>query len=539
MVKKDTFEEYSNFPIMEKLFEHVIPAIAGDQIASFADIIDNSIDAGAKNIYLVAKPSPDNGRKIGSYMIMDDGVGMDKETLIESHRWCTDTPHAAGDLGKFGVGGSTACFSLAKRKTTYTKKSNGKLLKAVTDVDWYKNPKQKAKGVRVFPCTPEEEKKFSEACGVQGTIINLENLRLESAAYTNPNHLNTRLIKEYSVTFGRLLNHHNLFIGKSFKEAKKVEPRDPFYNDNSSALLYNRKVDYELATRCCDTGEPVVKKFNIEYKILNHQIVGALNREDSSYDAAGIWLYRKDRLIGRAIRDKRLYSFNTALRSVRIVINIGNDMDSEIQVSATKNRFQPTQAFVDEVLPDVKILRLEANKLIKTNTDTEDLANLHISHKNMEDKLAKAANILNLPKTEEGVRYRNAHGDSQGTVEPTGTGEKRVKKSKSEVVENNKRNAIVPKFEIVSLGNRFEPGSAFEYDWDGESMVILINQDHPWTNQKYINGTAEVQKVLQELWSSECIAEFNTMGVNNDEDYKVVKHARHNTSKHLITINSL
>lgn len=526
---KNIYEEHNNFPVMKKLFDVVIPAIAGDQVASFADIIDNSIDAGAKNIYLFVNPDQTNGRKIGSYTIMDDGIGMDKDTLIESHRWCTDTDHVAEDLGKFGVGGSTACFSLATRKTTYTKKKGGTLYKAITDVEWYKNPEQNAKGVRLFVCTKKEKNLFSQVCGEQGTMIVLDNPRLDSAAYTSPQHLNTKLIKEFSVTFGRLLNHRNLFIGKSREDSYKIEPRDPFYNDNPAAQLYNRKVDYNLSG----------KAFNIEYKILNHQIVGALNKEDSSYDAAGIWLYRNERLIGRAIRDKRLYSFHPGVASVRIVINVGNDMDSEIQVSATKNRFQPTQAFVDKVLPDVKILRQEANKLIKTNTDTEDLANLHTSHKNMEDKLAKAANILNLPKTEEGVRYRNANGDSQGTVEPTGTGEKRTKKSKNEVVENNKRYAIVPKFEIVSMGNRFDPGPAFDYSWDEGNMVIMINQDHPWTNQKYINGTSEVQKVLQELWSSECIAEFNTMGVNDDHDYEVVKHARYNTSKHLNTINSL
>ena len=50
---RNIYEEHNNFPVMKKLFDVVIPAIAGDQVASFADIIDNSIDAGAKNIYLL------------------------------------------------------------------------------------------------------------------------------------------------------------------------------------------------------------------------------------------------------------------------------------------------------------------------------------------------------------------------------------------------------------------------------------------------------------------------------------------------------
>ena len=74
---------------------------------ALADIIDNSISANAKNIYInrIWK----GGQSVIS--IMDDGCGMDNDELIQAMRPGSQNPLASRtetDLGRFGLGLKTA-----------------------------------------------------------------------------------------------------------------------------------------------------------------------------------------------------------------------------------------------------------------------------------------------------------------------------------------------------------------------------------------------------------------------------------------------
>ena len=123
-----------------------------DLNTAVSDIIDNSIDAQAKkievNIDLI--PVGDNEVKIE---IIDDGTGMDRETLIEAMKYGTSKKGESAapqtldkrrkkqnSLGKFGLGLKTASSSQCDIYSVYTryidpttkKVSNG--LKATADI---------------------------------------------------------------------------------------------------------------------------------------------------------------------------------------------------------------------------------------------------------------------------------------------------------------------------------------------------------------------------------------------------------------------
>jgi Histidine kinase-, DNA gyrase B-, and HSP90-like ATPase len=76
-----------------------------------ADIIDNSIDAKAKQI-LVRLLTDRNGRL--GLVIWDDGIGMDENTLKEAMRFGANVTDEIGRLGKFGLGLKLASLSQAK-----------------------------------------------------------------------------------------------------------------------------------------------------------------------------------------------------------------------------------------------------------------------------------------------------------------------------------------------------------------------------------------------------------------------------------------
>lgn len=102
--------------------------------SAIADIVDNSIAAGAKNIEVYVPP----GMAQPHISVIDDGSGMDLKELTDNMRIGCKDPDATrvtGDLGRFGSGMKTASFSQARRLTVVTRKEGQKLVAARWDID--------------------------------------------------------------------------------------------------------------------------------------------------------------------------------------------------------------------------------------------------------------------------------------------------------------------------------------------------------------------------------------------------------------------
>ena len=100
---------------------------------AIADIVDNSLTAGAKRIELLSDIESNNP----SIGILDDGIGMTNQDLLEAMRPGTKGPlgiRELSDLGRFGLGLKTASFSQCRRLTVVTKK-DGQTSCAVWDLD--------------------------------------------------------------------------------------------------------------------------------------------------------------------------------------------------------------------------------------------------------------------------------------------------------------------------------------------------------------------------------------------------------------------
>lgn len=85
-----------------------------------ADVLDNSITAKANNIHISCIPNPQT-----TFALLDDGVGMSNNELINAMRLATNDPDSAresSDLGKFGLGLKTASFSQCINLTVLSKK---------------------------------------------------------------------------------------------------------------------------------------------------------------------------------------------------------------------------------------------------------------------------------------------------------------------------------------------------------------------------------------------------------------------------------
>jgi len=102
--------------------------------SAVADVIDNSITAGASSISIYAPP----GLEDPVISILDDGCGMNLDELTQNMRiGCKDPSNKRneGDLGRFGSGMKTASFSQARQLTVISRKRGQSLVAARWDID--------------------------------------------------------------------------------------------------------------------------------------------------------------------------------------------------------------------------------------------------------------------------------------------------------------------------------------------------------------------------------------------------------------------
>ena len=80
--------------------------------AAIADIIDNSVSADAKNIYVSFSTNNEEDQYVS---ILDDGYGMDNDGLFNAMRYGSFKEfYGVKDLGRFGLGMKSASLSVAK-----------------------------------------------------------------------------------------------------------------------------------------------------------------------------------------------------------------------------------------------------------------------------------------------------------------------------------------------------------------------------------------------------------------------------------------
>lgn len=91
--------------------------IGYDFVGAVADIVDNSITAGAKHVDIVIEFDGEES----SVLIADDGSGMTENQLNEALRFGSRREYGARDLGRFGLGLKTASISQCRRLTVVTR----------------------------------------------------------------------------------------------------------------------------------------------------------------------------------------------------------------------------------------------------------------------------------------------------------------------------------------------------------------------------------------------------------------------------------
>ncbi len=301
-----------------------------------ADIVDNSIAAGAKKIVIAVRPAA--GNLPARVEIADDGCGMTRAELIEAMSLGSMSPEQkrrTADLGRFGLGLKTASFSQARRLSV-TSRKNGECSAFVWDLDHLAKTDQ----WDLIEEAPQEDALNKAVGSGSGTLVCWEKpdrILWLAAEVSKPerNQALVHLKKHLELTFHRFLQDGDFSL---WLNGARLKGWDPFFtNDPKSPKTYpEEKIRLNGST-------VKVHPFVIPLPE-NRSQGGASFGEDDDLELQGFFLYRGKRLISQGgwlgLRDMpRRREFSLA----RICVDFSNDSDSLWRLDVRKSIARPPQ----------------------------------------------------------------------------------------------------------------------------------------------------------------------------------------------------
>lgn len=305
-----------------------------------ADLIDNSITAGAKTINIELSLE---GEKAGWILIEDDGKGLDHFELRKAMKWGGQGPNSArdlNDLGRFGLGLKTASFSMGRRLTVASKK-NGNINVAVWDLDEICNSNSWVLGVRIHT----SDSSILNKCNIfknqnsHGTAVLISKLdKIKTDGFSDYqkqiNEKNLFLsIKNYlALVFHRLIEQKKIVIKIG---ASEIKPWSLF------GLISPCEEKWLKSTEKIDSGKvhvqsyilPHPKRFTEE----QYQIMGGPNGWNKHQ---GFFIYRADRLIvpGTWLG---MFKSEEPYKLARISVDLRNESDNDWGLNVIKSKVRP------------------------------------------------------------------------------------------------------------------------------------------------------------------------------------------------------
>lgn len=295
--------------------------------AAIADIIDNSISANARNIQIKFPTEPFNC----IVSILDDGNGMDKESLFLSMKYGSNSceeQRNENDLGRFGLGMKAASLSQCKILTVASKQ-NG----IISAYQWNYDLILDRKEWLVVELDDSEISQFSGIedleSNISGTLVIWENFdTLEKSSgdiFSSLNEYKIRIIDYLSLIFHRFLNDEiekklNISVNNF-----KLKGLEPFLDKHKKT---NERQEFKLAIKDTQGIERYVsvQPFVLPYqKDLSKNDIDLLGGIANLRTKQGFYIYRNRRLIiwGTWFGLPR----NELTKNARIRVDIPNTLD--------------------------------------------------------------------------------------------------------------------------------------------------------------------------------------------------------------------
>lgn len=473
-----------------------------------ADVVDNSVAAEAT--YIEIRLSMDFRGNV-RLAIFDNGIGMDKDGLVNAMKYGSKPRPSPSSLGKFGLGLKTASTAFCRRLSVISRANKEESLMAATwDLDHIKS---KNKWELIFGKPTEDQiKEFNEVLlNQRGTLVLWENVdRLLRAEKKAENAKSRKALSKYSESLRKHLSTvFQRFLDETDTRAKNVKiildgeqvaAWDPFCIPNST-VLSEKNIEVEI-------DDHTKAEFQIKAYVLPRK-EEFQDKEDAKAAAItnanqGIYIYRENRLIhGPDWLD--MYSKEPHFSLLRVEFNFDYKLDEAFQIDIKKSQIILNEALYDFVLDFLTPPRREAEIVYRrgTRANTAKIA-----------KTAHDSSNRNISTKEGDIKKPIIESIDQKTGEVKIVNDYGKTTLKLKITEASKPSELyIQPVESIDDGLLWEP--VFIQGRCG----IRINTSHPYYMKVYLPNLAEgvtIQGMDALLWGL-CVAELNCVSDSTKE----------------------
>ena len=320
---------------------------------AIADIIDNSITAEAKNIWVDYIWGGSNT----VLSILDDGNGMNNEELIQAMRPGARNPldtRDTNDLGRFGLGLKTASFSQTRKFSVVSKRIDCEVCLWSWDLDFVNKSKSWSL-IKYCPTESNFTEKVEEL--TSGTCVIWWDLdRITKDTKEDSEDSKNKFLEKMEGVKSHLSMVFHRFIEDGvniFFQGRKIEPWDPLMIGFDGL---QPKPDVKFSN-----GQIYIKGFVLPHrsKLSPEDYKCGKGPKDSWTAHQGFYVYRSRRLL---VAGDWLGLFKKEVHYdlCRIRIDLPNNVDEDWQIDIKKSIARPPLKYKDQIISIAKEVRTQA-----------------------------------------------------------------------------------------------------------------------------------------------------------------------------------
>lgn len=526
-----------NTPNAAKLLESM-RYLGYDDKSAICDILDNCIDANAKHVWInITKDSKDDDYIID---IADDGHGMTFEILNQAVRLGSNTSRShRSDLGRFGMGLTTATLSLGRRLTVISKTLKGEHFIVINDIDSMISNNTFARE-KFGPADSNEIDLFEKATkhSKQGTLVRISKADGFKRMYDKTMIKHLGQIYRYFIRNGLVIQVNG----------EVVPVNDPLWLDHKETEEFSNEV-HDLKIKDLNIEEPI----RIRLVILPNQ--GGQNenrRAGYNLEKSGFYILRNNREIASS-QTLGLISRHPDFIRFRGEIFITGAVDEVMGIEFTKRDIKPTQAVRDQLEQFIKGDLRSIRKHLRKDADVKESSN--VDYTKAEKYISSMAKFLITPneKVEDEEEWQgnnkdqyegrkgkktdqqnNQNFDNNEEFQYNDNNRENLNEDNSQKNEDNLEG--VCKFGIKDFS---EDGPIYSAEQRGKMIYIDLNVSHPFYKRFILDNqdpeNPEKLLAVHYLIYSMAAAELREL---DEEKYKFIKSFKSVLSSNLRTLLS-
>jgi hypothetical protein len=314
-----------------------------DFVHAMADLVDNSIAAGASRVAIDLKWSgPDSWVRV-----TDNGTGMSGTTITEAMRFGSERDYDVDDLGKFGLGLKTASLSQCRRLTIASRADRNQRRIEVRRWDLDLVEKSNRWEIEVLGSDERQDNLVEPLQEQTGTVVLWESLervlKYKVAWGESSKNALYKLAEQLDQHLGMVF--HRFLSGEARRRKKltvtvngtSVEPWDPYAREEKATEVFPSK-EFELHT---DDGKGAVRYqpyvLPPKEKFSSVRAFERMSGPEKWNRQQGFYIYRADRMI-QSGGWSRMRTADEHTKLARAAIDFYPDLDPAFEVNVAKFR---------------------------------------------------------------------------------------------------------------------------------------------------------------------------------------------------------